>query len=400
MSTPWRLGLFYGLIFLANGATLPYLPVWLRAEGLDGAAIGAILALPYIARVVTGPAAALWADSFQQRRTSLMLLAGTAAVGGAALLLTRGAGAHAAGWFVASTALMAMLPLMDVLTLRLSQREGFVYGRPRAAGSAAFIAANLVVGALITRGSPDLVLMWFVGAALAAVACSRLLPPEPIHEAGAPSERGERWRGLTGLLASPVFVLAIVSSGLIQAAHGFHYGFSALIWKSQGISEAVIGALWATGVAAEILFLWFLPRDRVSALQLVLIGGVASLVRWSLAALAPGAALLFPLQMLHALTFAATFVGGLRLVQQLCSPRAATAAQTLSASLSGGLFIGLATLASGPLFDAFGARGYLAMTMMTLAGLLGLLLLSRALEGASGQLAEPRVEQEESPPGV
>src|SRR3712207_9232677 len=83
---------------------------------------------------------------------------------GAALLMVRAAPAIAAGWFVASTALMAMLPLMDVLNLRLSQREGFVYGRPRAGGSAAFIAANLLVGALLTRGSPDLVIVWFAAA--------------------------------------------------------------------------------------------------------------------------------------------------------------------------------------------------------------------------------------------
>ena len=269
MSTPWRLGLFYALIFLANGATLPYLPMWLRAQGLGGAAIGAILAAPYLARVVSGPVAAVWADGFQQRRTSLMLLAAAGALAAGWLLVGREAPAIAVSWFVASTALMAMLPLMDVLALRLSQRGGFVYGRPRAGGSAAFIAANLVMGALLTGGSPDLVLLWFMGALGLAVILSRLLPPEPIHEPGVVAE-GSRWRGLGALLKDRAFLVAIVSSGLIQGAHGFQYGFSALLWRGQGISEAVIGALWAAGVAAEILFLWFLPRERITPLQLVL----------------------------------------------------------------------------------------------------------------------------------
>ena len=383
MSTPWRLGLFYALMFAANGATLPYLPMWLRAEGLGGAAIGAILAAPYLARVVTGPAAAVWADGFHQRRTSLMLLGAAGAAGGGALLLTSGAPAHAVAWFLASTALIAMLPLTDVLTLRLSQREGFAYGRPRAGGSAAFIAANLAVGALLTWSSPDLVLVWFVAAMLAGAVSSRLLPPEPVHEASAPLARGDRWRGLGALLASPAFVLAIVSSGLIQGAHGFQYGFSSIVWKGQGIGEDVIGALWATGVAAEIVFLWFLPRERISPVQLVALGGVASVLRWTLLGLAPSTAFLFPLQMLHALTFAATFVGGLRLVQQLSPPEAVTAGQTLSASLSGGLFIGLASLASGPLFDAFGAGGYFAMAVMALAGLAGLVQLQRVFGRAA-----------------
>ena len=377
MSTPWRLGLFYALMFAANGATLPYLPVWLREEGLGGAAIGAILAAPYLARVLTGPAAAVWADGFHQRRTSLMLLAAAGAIGGSALLVTQGAGAHAVAWFVASTALIAMLPLTDVLTLRLSQREGFAYGRPRAGGSAAFIAANLLVGVLLTRSSTDLVLIWFAGSLAVAALSSRLLPPEPIHEVGAPLERAERWRGLHGLLRDPSFVLAIVACGLIQGSHGFQYGFSSLVWRGQGIGEDVIGALWATGVAAEIVFLWFLPRERVGPVQLIALGAAASVLRWTVFAAAPPAAVLFPLQLLHSLTFAATFVGSLRLVQQLSPPATVTASQTLSASLSGGLFIGLASLASGPLFDAFGARGYLAMAAMALAGAAGLLLLRK-----------------------
>ena len=375
MSTPWRLGLFYALIFLANGATLPYLPVWLKGQGLGGAAIGGILAAPYLARVLTGPVAAVWADGFAQRRTSLMLLAGTAALAAAALLTFDGVAPVAAAWFVASTALMATLPLMDVLALRLSQREGFVYGRPRAAGSAAFILANLAVGALLTDGTPDVVLVWFIAAMALGVACSRLLPPEPIHEPGAAPATGSRWRGVGDLLRNPAFVVAITASGLIQGAHGFQYGFSALVWNGQGISPAVTGALWATGVAAEILFLWFLPRDRIGPMQLVLLGGAASLVRWTLMALAPPEPVLFALQCLHALTFAATFVGGLRLVQRIAPAGAATAAQTLNASLSGGLLIGLATLASGPLFDSLGARGYLAMSAMTLLGLAGVGLL-------------------------
>lgn len=66
-----------------------------------------------------------------------------------------------------------------------------------------------------------------------------------------------------------------------------------------------------------------------------------------------------------------------RLVDMNSPPERASAAHTLSASLQGGLFIGLATLAAGPLFDAAGARGYLAMTAMAAAGLCGALVLVR-----------------------
>ena len=381
LPTGWRLGFFYGLMFIGTGASLPYLPVWLRAQGLSGSEIGAVLAAPLLARVVTGQLAARWADSFEQRRTSLLMLSAMAAVAYSALLLTDNALGHAAAWFVGSTAAMALIPLTDVLTLRLSRREGFLYGRPRAVGSAAFIVANLAVGALLTRGSPDRVVIWMIVAALTtALSVRLLLPPEPVHEPG--QRRRDRARvGVRALLGDRLFMLTVISAGLIQAAHAFHYGFSALQWGRQGLSGSIIGALWATGVAAEIVFLWFFERwrARLGPERLLLLGGGASVLRWTISAFAPPAAVLFPLQALHALTFAASFLGTLQLVHRLAPPESASAAQTLSSSVSGGLLIGLATLVGGALFQAWGAGGYLAMAAMALVGTIGALTLRRRL---------------------
>jgi PPP family 3-phenylpropionic acid transporter len=77
-----RVTLVMSLLFCAYGMTLAFLPRWLEVErGLDGAAIGAILALAQFARIVTGPAVAFWADGAEDRRTPirLVLLAAVAA---------------------------------------------------------------------------------------------------------------------------------------------------------------------------------------------------------------------------------------------------------------------------------------------------------------------------------
>ena len=84
-------------------------------------------------------------------------------------------------------------------------------------------------------------------------------------------------------------------------------------------------------------------------------------------ALAPPLWLLWPLQALHALTFAATFLAGVQIVERLAPRDSQTAAQTLSSVLSAGVLIGLATAASGPLYDRFGAGGYWAMAAMAAA---------------------------------
>jgi PPP family 3-phenylpropionic acid transporter len=84
---------------------------------------------------------------------------------------------------------------------------------------------------------------------------------------------------------------------------------------------------------------------------------------------------LFPLQALHTLSFAATFLASLQLVEQLSTPKNASAAQVINSALSGGFLSGLATIASGWIYDGGGAKGYLLMSLMSAIGLLGALRL-------------------------
>jgi PPP family 3-phenylpropionic acid transporter len=218
------------------------------------------------------------------------------------------------------------------------------------------------------------VLVWAVTAAAVAAIGARLwLPADPVHDGTAALERRDLIRGLGGLFRQPVFLLAIASVGLIQASHGFYYSFSTLVWRRQGVPDGWIGLLWGFGVGAEVMFLWFLEpwRRRVPPERLLVIGGLGAMVRWTAFAFQPGLVLLFPLQALHALSFTATFLASLRLVERLSPPESASAAQTLNSSISGGLLTGLATIASGPLFDAWGAKGYLAMTLLAGMGVAG-----------------------------
>jgi PPP family 3-phenylpropionic acid transporter len=381
-----RLGLFYAAIFVGTGASLPYMPVWFKAQGLSGAQIGVILAAPMLVRIVVSPLLAIWADGFALRRTPLFLLGIAAAGAYGALGLVQGFWAWLAAWLIAACLLGTIPPLGDVLSLRLARREGFAYAWPRGIGSMAFVGGNVAVGWLLTVTRPDLVLVWSAGAALLAAFAAWGLPREPVHEAGEPPPRSSRWRGLSDLLRNRPFLLAIGASGVIQATHAFYYGFSALLWRRQGIDDAMIGLLWALGVVAETAFMWFAEpwRRRWGPELMVIVGGLAALVRWTAFAFSPPLWLLFPLQALHALSFTATFLGSLALMERHAPPHAASAAQTISSACAGGLFIGLATLASGALFDAFSAHGYLGMTLMTLAGLAGaaLLLRGRRAKGA------------------
>jgi len=377
-----RQALQYVLLFGATGVSLPFAGLWFRGQGLTGAEIGTLLAAPMLARLVSGPMIAVWADGFQRRRTPIAILGLLAALGYGAAGLVEGFALWAVCWFVGATAAAGMLPLTDVLTLKLAKREGYVFSLPRGCGSAAFVAANVVMGGLLVRAPVDVVIVWIVAASLiGAVTAALALPAELVGEGERRAGR-ERFRGLGRLVADPTFMTAIVAVGAVQSAHAVYYGFSAILWKAQGLAESVTGLLWAFAVAVEIGFMWVIEpwrrRVGVKASTLLLIGATAAAVRWGALALAPPLWLLWPLQALHALSFAATFLAGVELAEKLSPPDSHTAAQTLGAVLSTGVLMGLATVLAGPLYDVYGAGAYWAMTGLALFGLAAALRLRRA----------------------
>jgi MFS transporter, PPP family, 3-phenylpropionic acid transporter len=373
MPTALRLGLVYVALYVGSAASTPFMPIWLSERGLTGAQVGLVLSLPMLLQILTSPALALWADRFRLRRTPIAwLAAGTCAVY-LALAGLQGLPALAIAWLLAASLYMALPPLIDVIALSRAQTEGFNYGLPRGLGSAAYIGGAITTGALVTAVSVDVALAWMILAAgLTALWARFVLPPDPAPGRGA-SRDGGGLAGLKTLMRDPVFLLAVGSAGLIQSAHAFYYAFSALAWKAQGLPESLTGLLWGLGVGVEVVFLWFGSRlqGRLGPRNLLVIGGVAGVLRWTLMAAAPPLWALVPLQALHALTYTAVFLASIQLASRLSGPQTASAAQLVNAALQGGILSGLATLASGPLFDSVGSGGYLAMSGMAAIGLLG-----------------------------
>lgn len=374
MNPSHRMALQYVLLFGATGVSLPFAGLWLRAQGFTGAQIGLSLAAPMLARIATGPLIAVWADGFRRRRSPIAILGLVAALGYTGAGLSEGVLLQGLLWFVGATAMAGLIPLTDVLTLALARRHRFDFAWPRGFGSAAFVAANVLMGVVLTRAAIDWIIVWIaLAGVLMTLVGATLLPAEPVTDGPRTAGR-DRFAGLGRLMVHPPFMTAILAIGLVQATHGFYYGFSAIAWAAQGLDETTTGLLWATSVVVEVAFMWWIEpwrRQRgIGPWLILMLGGVAAVVRWTALAVLPPLWLLWPLQALHALTFAATYLAGVEIIERLAPPGEHTAAQTLSSVMSAGVLIGLATLAAGPLYDLMGVRGYLAMTVMALAGLL------------------------------
>lgn len=360
-----RLSLFYGAFFFYAGLSMPFMPAWLAARGLDTREIGIVLATPLVARVVVAPVSTRLADRFSVLHPALVAAAVASVAGFALVGLGTGFAPILATYALAATVAAPILPLADAVALRGLKMQMRSYGSVRLWGSVTFIVANLGGGALLARlGAGEVI--WAVVAALAltaaaALALGRLAPeaPEP-----APEQRRD-----PSLWRSPAFVAVVLGASLIQASHAVLQGFATLQWSARGIGGTAIGALWALAVVIEVGLFAASGRivPRVGASGMILLGGLGGVVRWTAMAFDPPAAVLPLLQGLHALTFGATHLGTMHfLAQAVPSGRGATAQGDFAAVQ--GIVFAAAMGAAGVLVAGYGTFAYLAMAVASAAG--------------------------------
>ncbi len=379
----FRFAGYYGAFYLLLGCFLPYFPQWLDGQGLSPEWIGWIVAAGMVGRTVVSPLGARWSDRAVRRRDPILVFAiGCVVVFGLH-------GASSLPWvlvllsFLSGALVFGQIPVIDAFAIRAAKDGAFSFGPVRAFGSAAFIVANFAAGFLIDRLGHQSILAWLIlGAGLLALAAAWL--PEGRRETPVGSGRGDLGHLLV-LLAGPLG-LALLASALVQAGHGFYYAFSATAWSQQGLSGTAIGALWAAGVGVEIAFLWLSGKGllgRASPAMLLGAGAIGSILRWGLTALSPPLWALFALQSLHALTFAATYVGFLRFAADHVPEEHAALAQALNSALSGGIIMAAASAASGYFFARIGAGGFAVMIIPAVCGLVAAVFLHR-LQGLPG----------------
>jgi len=184
----------------------------------------------------------------------------------------------------------------------------------------------------------------------------------------------------TGLVRSRIFLIFLAAGGLTSASHAVLYTFGTLHWRAQGLSTGWSGTLWAISIVAEVaLFAWSAAAvARAGPVGLVALGAGASLLRWLVMGLDPPLAVLVPLQLLHAATFGATHIGAIHFIGRTVPETQAGTAQALYASVTGGIAMGAAMLAAGPLYAAYAGGAYWAMAVLAGAGLAASLVLLRA----------------------
>jgi MFS transporter, PPP family, 3-phenylpropionic acid transporter len=352
-----RVALFFATLFAAGAINTAFLPLWFADRGLSATAIGQVLGVASLLRVFAGPSWGTIADRIGRRRPVLLAAALTASVAALMYLPLYGFAPLLAVAVVQGVASSALNPLVDSLALALARDGRMEYGPVRSIGSIAYMAASAGAGWLLSV-TGSWVVPWLLAATYGSAAAVTPLLPEAARAPAAP----RAWAGLR-LFANRPFRLIVLASALIQGAHAAYYGFAPLYWRAQGFSDSVIGLLIAEGIVAEVaLFAWGRRLvERLGPAGLTACAAAASLIRWSVTALAPPLPVLAAIQLLHAATFAMQHLSAMLVLSRAVPPERAATAQALHGALGFGAPTGVLMLIAGTLYARYGGLVFLAM---------------------------------------
>lgn len=329
----WRLSGFYFFYFASLGALIPYWGLYLNSLGFDAAAIGSLMAIIMATKIISPNIWGWIADHTGKRMAIVRFGSLAAAICFVGVFFTQQFVWLALAMLLFSFFWNASLPQFEATTFNHLRGETHRYSSIRLWGSIGFIIAVWGLGDVLDKIGmsylPTILLVLFVG----IWGMSLLVPEEAAGYLPVDHEP------LRKVLTHPAVVGLLLSCFLMQASHGPYYTFYSIYMTEQGYSLWVIGAMWATGVIAEVLV--FLGMHRLVpafGLKPLLIASLLlASVRWVLIGLFPAnwVILLFA-QCLHAASFGIYHAAAIQLIHTYFKGRHQGKGQALYSSLSFG----------------------------------------------------------------
>jgi PPP family 3-phenylpropionic acid transporter len=307
----------------------------------------------------------------------LALLAGAVPIG---LFFVSGFWGIILVWTLCVVPAFGMVPVIDTATLRMTLRNGTDFGFIRAWGTVGYMVTTLVSGPLIAWfGDTAFLPLFLVFSALRALFALQLPRFRAVAGEETTAPPAPTARHLREVL-KPWFVLPILGLALHQSIHAVLSAFGALLWKAQGIPEGYIGVLIAVMAFAEaaMMFGWRYLKIKISARHLIVFAAAVAGTRWIIMAFAPPLWLLFILQLVHCITYAVAYFGGMQFIANWTSEDIAAEAQGFAFVLQQGIAI-VALIGFGWLVALYGPGAWFGAAAFAFTGLL-LTLISLRLQ--------------------
>jgi PPP family 3-phenylpropionic acid transporter len=374
----WRIAGFYFFYYAFVGMFSPYWSLYLQSIHFTPIEIAILMSIQPVMRMVAPNIWGWLADHTGQRLLVVQLAATLSAVFYFGVFLTTSFW----GLFLVLTLMgffwSASMPLVEATTLSYLGNNTAHYGRIRSWGSIGFIVAVVGLGYAFDY----IAIVWLLWAGLVCeigiLIFARQIPKTEVlahHTDHQPIRQ---------IVMQPKVLALLGACFLMSVAHGPYYTFFSIYLVEHGYTKTAVGALWALGVICEIGVFFLMPAlvKRFGFTRILLISFSAAVLRFMLIGWTVDVVgLLLFAQVLHALTFGAYHAASVGLVHEFFKGRHQSKGQALFGSFTYGAGGVLGGLASGPIWQHWGASAlYTFSSSMALLGLLLMLWKLRDLK--------------------
>jgi PPP family 3-phenylpropionic acid transporter len=363
----WRIAGFYFFYYAFVGMFSPYWSLYLQSIHFTPIEISVLMSIQPVMRMVAPNVWGWLADHTGQRLLVVQIAATLSAVFYFGVFLTTSFW----GLFLVLTLMSffwsASMPLVEATTLSYLGKNTAHYGRIRSWGSIGFIVAVVGLGYAFDY----IAIVWLLWAGLVCeigiLIFARQIPKTEVlahHTDHQPIRQ---------IVMQPKVLALLGACFLMSVAHGPYYTFFSIYLVEHGYTKTAVGALWALGVICEIGVFFLMPAlvKRFGFTRILLISFSAAVLRFMLIGWTVDVVgLLLFAQVLHALTFGAYHAASVGLVHEFFKGRHQSKGQALFGSFTYGAGGVLGGLASGPIWQHWGASAlYSFSAAMALLGL-------------------------------
>lgn len=372
VSPELRAAVYHFAVFGSTGVASVYFGIWLINRGISAEEIGIINAAPLLAMLLVNQLVGRIADRMPDWRGVIIVLSLISGLVPIGLFFVSGFWGILGVWIFSVMPAFALVPVIDAATLRMTQRRGTDFSAVRAWGTVGFMLSTLCSGPLIAWLGDGAFVPVFVATALLRAVLAFQLPQFRSGEDRTVSRKGaSRLREVL----KPWFLMGLLGLAILYSTHGVIGAFAAVLWTEQGIPQGLIGPLTATMAAAEaaMMFVWSRLKLKVSARHIIIFACLVAAFRWTVMAFSPPIWALFALQLLHSITFAMGYLGGIYFIANWTSDDIAAEAQGFSYVLQQAMSV-VVILVMGWFVAAFGPMAWLFVGAYSVLGALCVVL--------------------------
>ena len=366
-----RLGLIYFSMFAFIGIHMPFWPVWLKSKGISPFGIAVLTALSFALKIIFTPLVSKLVDRTGQRRNAVIILSLGLFSGFLVFFKIDGFLPIFLLTVLSFACWSPIMSLAESITTVTAKESGFDYGKIRLWGSVGFMVVAIFSGKLLNQFGESSILWFICGAAGLLLTASCLLPQTKI------SLVKNKNVSAAAFFKSKWFVIFLIAATLIQGSHAAYYTFGSIYWRTEGLSDQIIGALWGSSVAMELLvFAFGQPLlSRLGPVNVIILGGASAALRWSVIGSTGSVLWLLLAQCLHALSFGACHFAAMRIITDKVDATLSSTAQGIYSAFSMGIGMGVFVLISGPMYASLLGVTFYVMSAVAILGSVFMLLL-------------------------